>query len=165
MSIIEIIKSNRSWYLEKIFQIIIIGILIIVVLSYVWSFSESMEDLFIFVVIFSIIVYAVIQTFQAGFMGLFILIACVVYNPNMDKFNLFKEKELSMNYNTVEVNHQYDWLLFTLYNVKFTKEGKTLSGENRIYIKERIYIGILKNFFLLPRDRLNNPYTSTPLLN
>ena len=153
MIIIKKIKENWLLYSKIILGLIIFGLIII----YFQNIIHLLKELFIFGVILSfaiLVVFSLERTIKTGFMGLFILVLCVIYNPNIEKFNSCKEKELYLEYDNIEVYQQSDWLLFTVYDVRFTNTTLKVS-ENNTDRGERRYIGVLKNFWNLPQEDIS----------
>ena len=87
------------------------------------------------------------------FFAALILIACAVYNPSIEQFNSFIEKESNIEQNVKIIDHS-DWILFSYYTVEMS--SPTISSVNNLENNEnplpkktkKNYIGVLKHFWV-----------------
>lgn len=156
MFIIEKIKED--WLLSLK---VLIGVLVI--LLFVFYFRSMLIILVTIVsllAIFGVLAFAVsslLKSYQTGFMGFFILMACMIYNPNLEKFNLFIQNEVSKKIIISNSQMHSDWVIFSIYTIECSSNESYMDDNNQTQTKKislptQYYIGILKNFWNITRE-------------
>jgi len=153
-------KIKEDWFLSiKVLLGILLIVLSIIYFRTILYILFSIGYIALFPLFAIFIFFTLEQSYKTGLMGFLFLIACMIYNPNMEKFDLFIKNEVSKkniiynrNVNTVKILNKSDWVIFSIYTVKCSNRNLLSSDNNQSEVKEKFfpsqyYIGILKNFW------------------